>query len=85
MQFFFDWNPGSEYVIIYFYHDGIITDAIESHYSSIMAEAGGDHWECRGQVIGDKSEVIRLDFPQELPLNHTSVVYRRKEPFVDPS
>jgi len=42
---FITWKPGDSDVKITFYHDGSITDSIQSHYSAIIAIIGGDSWD----------------------------------------
>lgn len=76
------WKPGDEKVRIFFYHHGEITEAIESHYSSIMAEVEADYW---GRPVTCEEEIIRCDPPTKVPTNEDFIVYLRKEPFVDPT
>lgn len=74
------WKPGDKKAWIYFYHQGEITEDIESHYSSIMCEVDADYW---GRDIRADYEVIRCDSPEKVPLE-AFIVYLRKEPFIDP-
>ena len=76
------WKPGDKVAWIYFYHTGEITDAIESHYSSIMAEVDADYW---GVPVTADYEIIRWDPPKRVPTNERFIVYIRKEPFEDPT
>jgi hypothetical protein len=78
------WQPGDEVVKIIFYHSGNINDAVQSHYSSIMAEVCGDCWEYQGKLMDCDYDVVRLDYPQPLPKGGGFAVYSRKEPFEDP-
>lgn len=79
------WKPGDKVAKIYFYHHGDINDAVQSHYSSIMAEVCGDCWKYKDELIDCDYDVVRLDYPNPLPRKgHTAVAYQRKEPFVDP-
>ena len=79
------WMPGDRNVKLLIIHDGIITDAIQSHYSLLMAVVEGDCWKYMGQVIGCDFDIVRLDFPKSLPkTGYTTVIYQRREPFIDP-
>jgi len=66
-------------IILYFYHDGQISDAIEEHYTGIGAEVVSDY-----ANVGIKEEVISFPYPEILPKKQYWA-YRRKEPFEDPS
>jgi hypothetical protein len=75
------WKPGDEKAWVIFYHTGEITEAIESHYSSIMAEVDADYW---GKKIICDYKVVRCDWPAKVPTNDNFIIYLRKEPFIDP-
>lgn len=75
------WKPNDSKVRIFFYHQGEITEAVESHYSSIMTEIDADHWE---KSISCDYEIIKCDPSIKVPTDDDFIVYLRKEPFVDP-
>lgn len=79
----FDWDSDKTFVFIYFFHDGEITDAIEDHYSCLEAEATV-HFYYKDCFFSHDFKVVRIDYPEQLPENH-HWIYRRLEPFVDPS
>lgn len=73
------WQPEKETACIVFYHDGVITENVEEHYSCI-------HTEIHADFISQPNvdyKVIRCDYPFPLP-KEEHVIYQRKEPFVDP-
>lgn len=77
------WKEAEELIFIYFFHDGQITTAIKDHYSCIVAEVDADYW---GRPAWCNHEVIRCDYPTSIPKNEDLiVVYKRREPFTDPS
>ena len=79
----FDWNPDELFVLLYFFHDGEITDAIENLYSCIECEAS-THFYYEGYLFSHDFKVVRIDCPKELPQDH-NWLYCRREPFEDPS
>lgn len=73
------WDPEEKIVWILFYHDGPITDAIADHYGFIDSLADCDPRE----GVQTCYKIIRLDYPKPLQ-NDSSIIYARKEPFLDP-
>lgn len=78
----FDLIHNENKVFIYFYHEGIVTDAIENHYSCIESEAS-NYFFYNGKLLDHDFSVIRIDSPEVLP-DHEYWVYIKKEPFTDP-
>lgn len=76
------WDEAKETVHLLFIHDGKISEAINNHYSSIVAEIDADYW---GRTAFCKHLVIEEIYPR--PINKkkwTMTAYQRKEPFEDP-
>lgn len=67
------------FIVIYFYHDGPLNDQIYDHYGSIATEVIAHY---ANAVLDER--VISLSYPAQLK-NHQHWVYKRKEPFEDPS
>ena len=78
----FDWDPKNEFVMIFFYHEGQLSDSIEEHYSCIDNEAS-TRFIFNKRLLEHDYEVKTDQIGHELP-EHDNWVYLRKEPFVDP-
>lgn len=81
----FEWNPLEEEIIVFFYHDGELSDALMNHYDCIDFEASADFFleEDSIKLIKNDFKIVSAKYPTPLP-DHDHWVYRRKEPFVDP-
>lgn len=66
-----DWDNNT--IIIYFYNDGEISPKLENDYISIGTEIVANYSEA-----DIDEQIIRLDYPAQLP-DHKFWVYRRKE------
>lgn len=78
----FEWDKEKDQILIYFYHDGVISDNLKDHYESIGCEASAD-FIFDDRLIKSDFITLSLPYPQKLP-NTCQWVYARREPFVDP-
>lgn len=66
-----DWIDNT--ILVYFYHDGAMSEELQNDYSSIGTEIVANYSDAD---IDEK--IIRLDYPHKLP-EHNYWTYRRKE------
>src|ERR1700722_11506961 len=65
----FEWDKTNDEILVYFYHDGILSDNIKDHYESIGCEASAD-FIFDNRLIKSDFIVVSLPYPQQLPHAH---------------
>lgn len=73
-------NEINENLVVIFYCDGIVSDELEDSAYVVTAETEGHFpWLENGEIRMTDTQIVRVDFPQPLPLVHY-LVYLRFEP-----